>query len=120
MALTREGIAVGVTRSGLLGVGVEGGRAIVGGGTRGMPPALTPIPLHEIKDSKHSSQMKQNTGHIHTSQAAHWIYTRKMVPIPRRASSCLALAISIFLSSLVHLSYSLSCRFFSSSQPAKE
>ena len=40
-------------------------------------------------------------------------YTRKMVPITRRASSCLALALSINLTSLAHLSFSLSCVFFS-------
>ena len=46
-------------------------------------------------------------------------YTRKMVPITMRASSCLALALSILLSSLAHLSSSLSCvvYFFSSSHP---
>ena len=45
--------------------------------------------------------------------------TRKMVPITRRASSCLALALSILLSSLAHLSSSLSYRyfFFSGSHP---
>ena len=38
--------------------------------------------------------------------------TRTMVPIPRRASSCLALALSILLSILAHLSSSLSWGFF--------
>ena len=38
--------------------------------------------------------------------------TRKMVPITRRMSSCLALALSILLSSLALISSSLSCRFF--------
>ena len=45
-----------------------------------------------------------------------YVFTRKMVPIPRRVSSCLALALSILLSSLAHHSSSLSCVFFSSSQ----
>ena len=42
-----------------------------------------------------------------------------MVPITGLASSCLALALSIHLSSLAHLSYSLSCVFvfFSGSHP---
>ena len=38
--------------------------------------------------------------------------TRKMVPITGRVSSCLALALSILLSSLAHHSSSLSCVFF--------
>ena len=38
--------------------------------------------------------------------------TRKMVPIPRRASSCLARALSILLSILANLSSSLSWDFF--------
>ena len=37
--------------------------------------------------------------------------TRKMVPIPRRVSLCLALALSILLSSLDYLSSALSCVF---------
>ena len=35
-----------------------------------------------------------------------------MVPFTRRASSCFALALSILLPSLAHLSTSLSCSFF--------
>ena len=43
------------------------------------------------------------------------IIFRKMVSITGRASSCLALALSILLSSLANLFISLSCVFFSSS-----
>ena len=63
-----------------------------------MPPRPTPVNIN----------MESNICYIHI--------TRTMVPIPRRASSCLALALSLLLSSLSHLSFSLSCCFFFSLQ----
>ena len=77
-----------------------------------MPGTEMHAHLFEVRTCTHVRRLKKLWVFMTRDNASLARLTRKMVPITRRASSCLDLALSILLSSVAHCPSSLSCRFF--------